>query len=55
MDSTWVFLLWVPIAFVLGGILGYRMGVIAGYDRAEEMLEEITAEQYRRMKNGEKS
>lgn len=49
MSDTWIVLLWLPLAFVVGGMLGYRVGVIHGYDRAEAMLEEITAEQYRRL------
>lgn len=49
MSDTWIVLLWLPLMFVVGGMLGYRIGVIHGYDRAEAMLEEITAEQYRRL------
>lgn len=49
MSGTWVILLGLPLAFIVGGLLGYRLGVIAGYDRAEEMLEQITTEQYRKL------
>jgi hypothetical protein len=38
------------VCFVTGGLLGFRLGVIHGYDRAEEMLEQITEEQYRKLK-----
>ena len=50
MSDIWLILLGLTVAFVVGGLLGYRLGVIAGYDRAEEMLEQITAEQYRKLK-----
>jgi hypothetical protein len=43
VSDTWIVLLWLPLAFVVGGMLGYRIGVIHGYDRAEAMLEEITS------------
>lgn len=53
MDNTWIILIAIPAAFVVGVLLGYRVGVIAGYDRAEKMLAEIVLEQYGKMNKGE--
>jgi hypothetical protein len=45
-------LLGLSACFGAGLWIGYRWGVVSGYDRAEEMLSQITTEQYQKLKGG---
>lgn len=47
MNDTWLILLGIPIAFLVGGLLGYRLGVIAGLDKAQRMIQQIVEQELR--------
>jgi hypothetical protein len=45
-------LLGLSACFGAGLLIGYRWGVVSGYDSAEEMLDQITEQQYQKLKGG---
>lgn len=47
MNDTWLILLGMPIAFFVGGLLGYRLGFIAGLDKSQRMIQQIVEQELR--------